>query len=438
MPASANMQDQLDIIIASRSTLGSIRYNPDLNTVVLLRKDTQEIATMATTIGTGEFVPYLLEQANIDNPETFIFLSADDQFQPAIVLAEIHKALHEGLHNQLTLLIPYKEPPVFGHREDGKVASFIVSNSVLNATDYNKAKGRFWRLAYYTVNKHLNAATSGNVEIVQVNRPPTVEYEDQQELFREAMMVMPHKGSVKLLNRSLHHIRQMPVLPSEIGICFDDLSYKKANNLFLQQCTRYVNKPLNVGPYLPRHYSIRQSDKEYIFFHDSDDISVKQRFVRQMNELKARELDLIGSHELRIDQFAKCLLLIRFPLDVNKSLSEGYCHPLFHPTSLITRRAYLKTQGFSTNQRFAYDTQFLIRAYFFLKIGNVDDFLYLRFKRANSLTTSGETKLGNEIRMFLLWRWALDFRLILQKKLRFEDSSLTVQEHEFDYELLKL
>jgi glycosyltransferase involved in cell wall biosynthesis len=198
----------------------------------------------------------------------------------------------------------------------------------------------------------------------------------------------------------------------------------------------YANSPGNVGPYCARHYSIINSSKDYIFFQDSDDIPVNTRFAKQIKEMERRNLDMVGSHELRIDQFERQIAIIRYPLDVSEALKHGSFHPLFHPTALISKDAYIRTGGFSTNLRFGYDSQFLIRSHFYLNSGNIDDFLYLRFKRPNSLTTNPKTKLGSNLRIFLLWRWRTEFKLVKENKLQLQDSSLSVQKHSFDYSMI--
>lgn len=205
-----------------------------------------------------------------------------------------------------------------------------------------------------------------------------------------------------------------------------------------QRLTSFLNIPGNVGPFLPTHQRIMDSNKEFIFFHGSDDISVNTRFIRQLAELNKRKLDMLGSHELRVDQFAKSLIAFRNPRDVTKIDSVKFFYPLTQGTALITKKGYLKAKGFSTNARFGYDSQFLLRSCFILKMGNIDDFLYIRFKRPNSLTTKSATKIGSNIRSFLNWRWTVDYNLVNEDKLNLDESSLAVQKHKFDYELVEL
>ncbi len=363
-------------------------------------------------------------------------------FDYKVLEKEISYIFKRNIHNYLTLLVPYFPPPSISSTNYGKVQSGIVSSKILqNTTIFNL--GKFWKTLYDITYTYLNSPVSQNIEIFQIGKPtPPSDKSDKQihELLRKSLLVIPHKGSVKLLKRCLSHLNIAKHVPS-INLCFDDNSYKKIDvNKFpnLKQLKQFRNIPENVGPYLPIHYSILDTSKEFIFFQDSDDIAVGSRFFKQLTELKRKNLDMIGSHELRIDQFARSLIIIRYPLEITKTDKAQLLCPLFHPTSIITKKAYLRAQGFSTDRRFGYDYQFFLRSCFTLKMGNIDDFLYIRFRRPNSLTTNSVTKMGSSIRSFHKWRWIVDYGLVNEDKLDLRDSSLRVQKHTFNYQLLEL
>jgi glycosyltransferase involved in cell wall biosynthesis len=372
-----------------------------------------------------------------------LFIAADDELDIDEVQRWMQKIYSNNHDLGMALFIPYKDPPRLCQREDGFVRSFWVSPACLRK---NIAQGMFTdfiKLAYELLFANLNAAQCRSVDILQVGKKGTQEeFTDDDELdsLKRSLLIIPHKGSLALLKRCLRHLNQALFLPGAINICFDDKGYQKFNaDSFGQindRVTVYANNPGNVGPYCARHYSIINTNKDYIFFQDSDDIPVNTRFAKQIKEMEKRNLDMVGSHELRIDQFERQIAIIRYPLDVSEALKHGSFHPLFHPTALISKDAYIRTGGFSTDLRFGYDSQFLIRSHFFLKSGNIDDFLYLRFKRPNSLTTNPKTTLGSNLRIFLLWRWRTEFKLVKENKLQLQDSSLSVQKHSFDYSMI--
>lgn len=393
-------------------------------------------------LGRESALHQLLVLKNTIDISDIAFISKNDHFKHGILEKEIRYLFRMKIHNDLTLLVPYFSPPSFSQRNDGKVQSALVSSKLLSNTAFNLNK--FWRTLYNLAYTYLNSPESQNIEILQVGKPKLpADKPDKQlpALLKKSLLIVPHKGSVKLLKRCLSHLNLIQHSPG-INVCFDDKSYKKiSNEEFVNlrpRLTSFLNDPGNAGPYLPRHSCIQESNQEFIFFQDSDDISVNNRFARQLAELKKRKLDMIGSHELRIDQFAKSLIVFRNPLNVIKPDSVKFFYPLTQGTALITRKGYLKAKGFSTDARFGYDSQFLFRACFILKMGNIDDFLYIRFKRPNSLTTRSATKMGSSVRSFLNWRWVIDYKLVNENKLDLDESSLSVQKHKFDYQLIKL
>jgi hypothetical protein len=376
--------------------------------------------------------------------QSILFVSGADELDNKELTSTIQHMYDQLPGCQFALLAPYKEPPRFAQREDGFVRSFLVSAVCFRKQVFAKHVSNFAKIAYELLYSYLSLHGSSNVEIFQIGKKQTwqdASLEEAQQLLERSLLIIPHKGALSLLKRCLLSLNQAVCLPSMINICFDDNTYQKLRtdiySKIENRLNQYVNKPGNVGPYLGRHFSILDTSMDYIFFQDSDDIPMPSRFIKQMIELERRDLDMIGSHELRMDEFERIIMLIRYPLEVNESLKGACFHALFHPTSIIRKKAYLKTGGFSTDLRFGYDSQFLLRSYFYLKLGNIDDFLYIRFKRPNSLTTAAKTKLGTNLRTFLMWRWQVDFKLIKDNKLNLEDSSLSVQKHHFRYNMIE-
>ena len=123
----------------------------------------------------------------------------------------------------------------------------------------------------------------------------------------------------------------------------------------------------------------------------------------------------------------KCVSLFRFPLDVNKAFVGKPGHALLHPTSAILRRKYEEVGGFSTDRRFGLDYEFLLRAYFTTKIKNVDEFLYIRRRRMNSLTTADATGLDSSIRLHLTKLMKDSFMKIKSGELKIENSDIRLR-----------
>lgn len=433
----------IQIITASINCLDRIIFKNDSPVIVLIKEDTMCPTYHYCSIDNDKSWHSILSQSSI---LYLLFISDKDKFNWDTLGKDLQSLCFYGQNSRydFAFLIPYKEPPTYRHREDEFVNSFMIIAKMFSYKTFFKRKATFEELIFDYTLYSLNLKKIKAIDVIQLSKPIINDNGLTTVLssLEKSLLVIPHKGSSRLLQRCLSYLESNSILPASINVCFDDISYKKSRGLKYTFPSAYLcfykNSPLNVGPYLARHNCIVRTKKDYIFFQDSDDISTHSRFSKQLYELQKRNLDLIGSHELRIDQINRKILAVRFPLDANKSLAAKDSHSLFHPTSLITKNAYVKAGGFSTNMRFGYDTQFLLRAFFFLKIGNVDEFLYIRFKRPNSLTTNPKTKIGSNLRGFLLWRWIVDFRLINENKLDLSDSSLSRKKHNFKYRLERL
>ncbi len=300
---------------------------------------------------------------------TCLFLAADEGFDND----SLRKLLTGARQLQTPfarLLIKYEVAPQYHIRQDGFVRSCIVPASLIKAAHLPPVTQGAAQQIYRVIYDYLKSGTSHNLEAVQVGKAPvaesTVAY---REALAKAAVIMPHKGPLHLLKRSLNNLQHCADLPAHIRICFDDNSYKtglaQTIPAALTGARLYRNEPLHCGPYPPRHYAIADNEDEFLYFCDSDDVPTINRFQVQQQELLEKGLDLIGSHELRVNEFNRKIEIHRFPLEVNAALAYGNFHPLLHPTSMIRRAAYDKTGGFSTDIKFGNDSQLLLRAYFF-------------------------------------------------------------------------
>jgi hypothetical protein len=396
-------------------------------------------------VGKSQFDPSSLAQLILcEHTLSIVFIAAADTFSSDHIIKTLSGIMARRDREGISLLVPYVVAPVSDSREDGFARSLVIESKYCSAMIAQKYTGDFARLSYELVYAYLNSDNSNNLKVFQVGKNLSC-VEPVEKLYRkefkDSAILIPHKGPLYMLRRCLRHLSDIKI-PTTVRIFFDDTSYKKIAvdefNRVQAKVSLSFNRPLNSGPYLGRHFSILKTDKKYIFFQDSDDISLKSRYFRQISELKQRGLDMVGSHELRIDQFKKSIVLVRFPEDVNYAFSKRAHNPLFHPTSLITKSAYLKTGGFSTNLKFGYDLQLAMRANFLIKMGNVDDFLYIRFRRQHSLTTSKKTEIGTSLRSFLWWRWRIEMRLVAENKLDLKKSSLWIQKHEFAFKMIEI
>ena len=105
---------------------------------------------------------------------------------------------------------------------------------------------------------------------------------------------------------------------------------------------------------------------------------------------------------------------------------------------MASRRAFFESGGLSTHHVFANDTQFMLRAFFTMKIRNVDEFLYIRRRHPKSLTNSPDTDFDNPLRRTLDAEWSWDFEAIKRGEIKLENSSLRPMRRAQPYRLRRL
>ncbi|MCX2480970.1 glycosyltransferase family A protein [Pedobacter sp. MC2016-15] len=238
-------------------------------------------------------------------------------------------------------------------------------------------------------------------------------------------VIIPHRGSNLYLRNLLFYMDHINGINVHIGI--DQLmpgdSSKMSRKFPLFNF--YSIEPNPVGPYVIRNWLIDHSESDIIFFQDSDDLPTSDRFAMLTDYIYKYQCQLCGSHEISVDSFNRTVRAVRFPADVKAALDYGPGHCLLHPASAILRSSFYHCGKLSEERRFGNDTKFLYNSYFILNtMKNIDEFLYIRRKRPNSLTTTPGIMIGSEARLALIRQWIEDFALIKQGSLKLENSSL--------------
>jgi hypothetical protein len=104
----------------------------------------------------------------------------------------------------------------------------------------------------------------------------------------------------------------------------------------------------------------------------------------------------------------------------------------------MVRSGFVRAGGFSTNRKIANDTQFMLRAYFSLRMRNVDSFLYIRRRHPTALTVAKKTALGTHLRHHLGTTWGADFEAVKSGKARIEETSLWPRSGTVPHRLIRL
>jgi len=289
----------------------------------------------------------------------------------------------------------------------------------------------------------LKALSKGNLlEQILVHqighpRPQTITSSDQKE---NAEVIIPHRGKLSDLENALWYLKKQNTDVNKISVCFDELvSEQHFQMADTQDNTNFfVNFPSGVGPYPSRDILARSTSESIIIFHDSDDISTIDRVALLTNCLKNEKVDAVGSHELRVNKIKQQIEAVRYPTEVTRNHREKAPYPIFFPTTAIKKSAYLKSGGLSTARKHSSDSQFYMRAHFFMNLKNVDEFLYIRVKHENSLTTALGTALGSLVRERIRQQWEMDFYKIQHRNISLLESSLLDEPSVASFDIIPL
>lgn len=368
----------------------------------------------------------------------------------AAVVKSVDALIHEAEQRAgrvVVILVGRKSAPLHSRRDDGVVTSFCCSGEVLAGllalfpTASNEEL--CFRLLYAICNGLLSA---DRVFIRQVPFYPEEAIAEPTSTARAAV-VMAHRGPSRFVQAAMWYLSkcsQSDAIDIYLGLDLDqENSIQCVNDIRgLAQAISIVRvSPTPAGPYVIRQYLIETCRNDTIVFHDSDDISTEDRISRQCRELRQGGIDLVGSHELCLNEIRQCVEAARFPLDVTGALetlggaSSTGDEPLLHATAVMSRSSFIRVGGFSTDQRIANDTQFMLRAHFSLRMKNVDEFLYIRRVHRAALTSTPGTESGNPLRRSLAELWQRDFQAIRNAQLEMSASSLaprhSFQKHQF-------
>lgn len=323
-------------------------------------------------------------------------------------------------------------PPHLSCRNDGEVKSFacpIPTYRLICEHHHGIVAYSCYQAAKAMLDTNCAPARMQCLQL-PVAAAPDVDPEHQDA---RCEWIIPHAGNLNLLHTCLASVVGVALPLDQVSICFDEAVSDPHHALASRfPAFRYLtSSPCGYGPYVARQHLSLESKADYLLFQDSDDVPCVGRRSRLEQELRHRQLDWVGSHELQVNELTRQVLAFRFPLNVTQALRDRPAHPLLFPTSMIRQAAFARTGGFSTHRTFGSDTEFLLRSYFLgVTMGNADEFLYVRRKRPGSLTTNPATALGGPVRLALDKGWKIAFAAIKRGKLELAQSALRLVQHD--------
>jgi hypothetical protein len=326
--------------------------------------------------------------------------------------------------DRLVIFVPPAPPPGETARVEPATRSFLASREIFHKARLVEYAPPEW---CFQVLKWAIAGPGRAAEVEVIHKPTPIPV---ARPIGTCDAVLSHRGPERYLRACVESLlRQSHPTRVTVGL---DQKY---------DCRRLVGEMLNnpavdifqvgpspLGPFVALHVLSRLSRADFIARHDSDDISLRRRIETLVAAAESTGAGMVGSHELQLHEILREVYPVRYPLDVSAELrAAGVRHQALLPT-MITRKAIVdRVGGFSTNRIFGHDVAFWLTASLHAKILNVDEFLYLRRRRASSLTMRSDIGDYSAIRTIYREQRRQHFKEVAAGRMRLEDSCLAVR-----------
>ena len=325
----------------------------------------------------------------------------------------------------VAILLPWRDAPSYDSREDGTVHSFLCGEAVLTRLRADHPGAPEDRLGFLLLQAILNGELA--VERLVIRQLPHLDGETATaDCGGESALLMAHRGSPDHLRIALRYLPPPNGngLKIRVGLDLEDVREYESLAARHHRVEFFQGRPAPAGPYVIRQELAERSDEPFFVFHDSDDVSCSDRLACLRAEVARTDCDLVGCHELQVDEIAGEVRALRYPMDVTGALRAGPHYTLLHGASMIKREAFFAAGGFSTDRMISHDTQFLYRAWFHIGMRNADRFLYIRRIHPKALTTNSATKIGSQFRRAIERPWGPDFEAVKSGNLELSQSTL--------------
>lgn len=340
----------------------------------------------------------------------------------------------------VVILVARRPAPVSQFRPDGPVFSFICRPAVLKQVLMHRPNPDASELCFEVLHQILNGSLHevGPLLVRQIPEEHPSHNLSVQKL--PVGLIMAHRGEHCYLDTALRYLEKAEGNSRRARVGLDVESLQDYQSLIQSHpSTEFFRvQPTPAGPYVIRQELAKKTTEPLFVLQDSDDLSCYDRFARLAAEIADTGCRMVGSHELRVDEIERWVAAVRFPLDATAALSQQNCFALLHASLMITREAFFLAGGLSTDQIVANDTQFLLRAYFYFRIRNVDEFLYVRRRHRRALTIAPETAAGNDLRTRLDNQWTLDFEAVKRGEITLQQSSLRPMRGKAEYQIERI
>lgn len=152
---------------------------------------------------------------------------------------------------------------------------------------------------------------------------------------------------------------------------------------------RVLHNPVNKGLAYSLNRAIRQAVAPFIARMDADDVSLPERFARQLAYLDNNpHIDVLGTATRLIDENGQTIGEVILPTTHEQIVRQRYLRPLFIHPSVLFRQRFFATYGYYDEQlRRTEDLDLWLRARSKATYGNLPDVLILYlYKQKNNFS----------------------------------------------------
>jgi glycosyltransferase involved in cell wall biosynthesis len=215
-------------------------------------------------------------------------------------------------------------------------------------------------------------------------------------------VIIPHFDCEDLLGRAVRSILDQSFDDIEV-LVVDDASPTDGWRTVLSTFSsdrrvRVFRTSRNVGHYRIKNALLPMLRSPFIALQDADDISHRDRLIKQLEYLRRTGADMVGCGFNRIQVAEGTSVPVRMVRNANLWIRLGKKFVLLHPTTLMRRELACRLDGFDGTARVAADSDFILRAAHIGRIRNVPEILYDYHLRATSLMGASNTGPSSALR----------------------------------------
>ncbi len=167
----------------------------------------------------------------------------------------------------------------------------------------------------------------------------------------------------------------------------------------------------NVGTYQAKNKILTRIQSPYVVFHDSDDVSLPNRFAVQLKAIKKTKAGLVGCSFFEGKSPKQLESSSRQDITLRKMLSNPIWGYLLgkrwlslHPTWLLELSLIKKVNYFCGKYRVSADDLFLYHSFHHSKVINLQETLYFKRCHSGSLTAASATGMNSALREKIIER----------------------------------